>query len=497
MIATTLSTGDFLAPGTRLGKYELIQRLAVGGMAELYLARCTGIEGFEKLVAVKRILPQYAANEEFVQMFLDEARLAATLQHANIAHVYDIGQTEHGLFFTMEFVRGADARELLRSAVRSGEPIGLEHALTIVGGAAAGLHAAHEKCGVDGEPLGIVHRDVSPANILVSFDGCVKVIDFGVAKASRQHSQTRVGTLKGKISYMAPEQCQGEAVDRRCDVFALGIVLYELTCGRRLFEGDNEFAIMKKIITSDAPPPSSVKPGYPAELERIVLRALARDRELRYPTAQELQLELETFARGHGLVISSVRLGEWMRERFADKIAAWEQAYRRATRAAEELEIAVAAPPPPPLQIVDDLDDDEDLEVDMEILRVAEDSSTLAPAPAPAPARRRRGRLTTVACAAGAIVMLVVWLATRGTGAIDEPASPTSGVSRPVDATASVSWRPLAHPTTATPKAPAVRKAREAAPPPPRKARAAAPAPAPRKPKVAAPAWDPNSALPP
>src|SRR5688572_29826451 len=239
MIATTLSTGDFLAPGTRLGKYELIQRLAVGGMAELYLARCTGIEGFEKLVAVKRILPQYACNEEFVSMFLDEARLAATLQHANIAQVYDIGQTEHGLFFTMEFVRGADARELLKSAMRSGDDIPLDRALTIISGAAAGLHAAHEKRGVDGEPLGIVHRDVSPANVLVSFDGCVKVIDFGVAKATRQQSQTRVGTLKGKIAYMAPEQCLGEPVDRRCDVFALGIVLYELTCGQWLFEGEN------------------------------------------------------------------------------------------------------------------------------------------------------------------------------------------------------------------------------------------------------------------
>jgi len=313
---------DFLAPGTRLGRYELLKRLAVGGMAELYLARSTGIEGFEKLVALKRILPQYATNDEFVDMFLDEARLSATLQHTNIAQVYDIGQTPEGLFFTMEYVHGKDVRDLLKRSVRRGQPIPLEHSLSIIAGAAAGLHAAHEKRGPDGRPLGVVHRDVSPANVLVSYDGCVKLIDFGVAKAARNNSQTRVGTLKGKVSYMAPEQCLGEPVDRRSDLFALGIVLYELTCGRRLFQGETEFAIMRRIVGEDAPLPSEVCADFPPGLEAIVRKALARDPAVRYQNAQELQLAIESFARLHGLVLSAVRLGGYMRELFADSWSA-------------------------------------------------------------------------------------------------------------------------------------------------------------------------------
>ncbi len=322
-LATTVSLpSDFLAPGTRLGRYELLKRLAVGGMAELYLARSTGIEGFEKLVALKRILPQYATNDEFVNMFLDEARLSATLQHANIAQVYDIGQTPEGLFFTMEYVHGKDVRDLLKRSVRRAQPIPLAHSLSIIAGAAAGLHAAHEKHGPDGRPLGVVHRDVSPANVLVSYDGCVKLIDFGVAKAARNNSQTRVGTLKGKIAYMAPEQCLGEPVDRRSDLFALGIVLYELTCGRRLFQGETEFAIMKRIVGEDAPPPSQVCADYPPGLEAIVRKALARDPAARYQNAQDLQLAIESFARLHGLVLSAVRLGGYMRELFADSWSA-------------------------------------------------------------------------------------------------------------------------------------------------------------------------------
>ncbi len=322
LVTTVALPSDFLAPGTRLGRYELLKRLAVGGMAELYLARSTGIEGFEKLVALKRILPQYATSEDFVTMFLDEARLSATLQHANIAQVYDIGQTSEGLFFTMEYVHGKDVRDLLKRSVRRDQPIPLAHALSIVAGAAAGLHAAHEKHGPDGRPLGVVHRDVSPANILVSYDGCVKLIDFGVAKATRNNGQTRVGTLKGKIAYMAPEQCLGEPVDRRSDIFALGIVLYELTCGRRLFQGETEFAIMKRIVGEDAPSPSASRADYPPGLEVIVRKALARDRAARYQNAQELQLAIESFARLHGLVLSAVRLGGYMRELFADSWSA-------------------------------------------------------------------------------------------------------------------------------------------------------------------------------
>jgi len=305
---------ETLPPGTRFGRYELIRRLAIGGMAELYLARATGIEGFEKIVVLKRILPQHAANEDFVRMFLDEARLTATIQHPNVASVQDIGRCEDGLFFTMEYVHGEDVRTILQMLTKKTRTLPLEHAIAIGIGAAAGLHAAHEKQGADGKPLGIVHRDISPSNLLVSYDGGVKIIDFGIAKAARRQTETRAGTLKGKIAYMSPEQCVGDEIDRRSDVFSLGVVLYELTTGVRLFPGENEYAAMRQIVDQDAVPPSKRKRGYPPDLEAILLRALRRKRDERYGSAEELQLALEQFVRTRGLVVSTAQLGYWMRE---------------------------------------------------------------------------------------------------------------------------------------------------------------------------------------
>jgi serine/threonine protein kinase len=288
-------------------------------MAELYLARATGIEGFEKLVALKRILPQHAQHEDFVHMFLDEARLAATIQHANVAQVYDIGRCDDGLFFTMEFVHGEDVRTVMQTMGKRSRALPLEHALSIAIGAAAGLHAAHQKLGHDGALIGLVHRDVSPSNLLVSFDGCVKIIDFGIAKAERRQTETRAGTLKGKIAYMSPEQCLGDAIDRRSDVFSLGVVLYEMTTGARLFPVDNEYAAMRQIVDEDAPPPSKRKQGYPPELEAIVLRALRRNRSERYGSTEELQLALEGFVRARGLAVSTAQLGFFMRDLFPER----------------------------------------------------------------------------------------------------------------------------------------------------------------------------------
>ncbi len=314
-------TLEMLPAGTRLGRYELIRRLATGGMAELYLARAGGISGFEKLVALKRILPQYAQHEDFVRMFLDEARLTATIQHANVAQVYDIGQCDDGLFFTMEFVHGADLRTVLHALARRGQAMPLADALTIAIGAAAGLHAAHERCAADGVPLGIIHRDVTPSNVLVSFEGCVKLIDFGIAKAERRTTETRAGTLKGKIAYMSPEQCLGEPLDRRSDVFSLGIVLFEASTGTRLFRTDNEFAALRQIVDEDAPSPASRRPGYPPGLEAIVMRALRRDRAERYPTALALQLDLEELARREGLAVSTAHLAAFMRVLLPERAA--------------------------------------------------------------------------------------------------------------------------------------------------------------------------------
>ncbi|HEY0133677.1 MAG TPA: serine/threonine-protein kinase [Nannocystis sp.] len=304
----------------RLGKYELLTRLAVGGMAELFVARTLAQHGFEKLVALKRILASHADDENFIRMLLAEARLAATLHHPNIAQVYDVGDDNGTFFFTMEYVVGQDLRQIVRAIQAKGEWLTPEHILQIVIGTAAGLHYAHDKEDGDGNPLGIVHRDVSPSNILVSYDGSVKLVDFGIARVTALQTNTGLGALKGKVPYMSPEQCRGEALDRRSDVFSLGIILWELSLRRRLFSGDNDLVVAGKVCNEDAPAPTSIDPDYPPELEAIVLKALARDRDQRWASAQELQLALEQYAFDRHLLLSSAKLGSFMSELFADLI---------------------------------------------------------------------------------------------------------------------------------------------------------------------------------
>jgi serine/threonine protein kinase len=301
-------------PGSRLGRYELVRRLAIGGMAELYLARTGGVGDFNKLVALKRILPQLAATEDFRRMFLDEARLAATLHHPNVAQVFDVGSEGDELFFAMEYVDGQDLGRVMRAAAARGVAMPLEVAVGIVMGVAAGLHYAHERTDERGQPLHIVHRDVSPANVLVGKDGAVKLVDFGIAKAASQRTLTRQGLLKGKVAYMSPEQCMSRPIDRRSDVFALGILLYELTTGTTLYAGESDYAILHQIADVDVPRPSSRAAGYPPALEQIVLAALRRDPAARIPTAEALQLDLETFARQNDLVTSAIEIARFMRE---------------------------------------------------------------------------------------------------------------------------------------------------------------------------------------
>ena len=301
-----------IEPGTQIGRYELIRPLAIGGMAQIYLARATGIEGFEKLVVLKRILPHLASDSQFVSMFLDEARLAATLQHPNIAQVYDIGCEAGEYYFVMEFVDGKDVGRIRKAAYIRDIPIKLEHALTIVMGTAAGLHAAHEKRAPDGTPLNIVHRDVTPSNIVVTYDGCVKLIDFGIAKAARRETQTKTGVRKGKTSHMSPEQCLGEKLDRRSDIFTLGILLFELTTASRLFKTDSEFKTMQMIVRGEVTRPSERVDNYPKQLEAIIMRALERDPDDRYQTAQAMYVDLDDFVQQSKLHLSQYKLAEFV-----------------------------------------------------------------------------------------------------------------------------------------------------------------------------------------
>jgi hypothetical protein len=332
---------DLYASGQKLGRYQLIRRLAVGGMAEIYLARLpgVGIEGFEKLVVIKRILPQHALDPELLRMFLDEARLSATLTHPHVTEVYDVGTDGEAPFFAMEYVLGANLRQLMQAQERAhAGPLPLEHAIGVVAAAAAGLHYAHGKRGPGGEPLNIVHRDVSPSNVLVSYDGAVKVSDFGIAKWAHQRTQTQEGALKGKFAYMSPEQCRGKPLDARSDVFALGTILYELTTGETPFAAPTDFEILNKIVGgAPAPPRWTGERAYPAALEAIVMRALAREPAERTPSAQALQVELETFARQERLEVSTVALGALMQTLFAEELASWREAQRAGKSLADHL----------------------------------------------------------------------------------------------------------------------------------------------------------------
>ncbi|MFO0631335.1 MAG: serine/threonine-protein kinase [Nannocystaceae bacterium] len=305
-----------LAPGSQVGRYVLGRRLAKGGMAELYLAKAVGIAGFEKPCVLKLVLPHLTDDAVFIEMFLGEARLAATLDHPNIVHVVDIGEIEGEYFFVMEYVHGRDVRALLRACNPGTLP--LQAALTIAHEVCEGLHYVHERRDPSGRFLGLVHRDVSPSNVMVSFDGTVKVVDFGIAKATEMRHATRTGVLKGKVHYMAPEQCEGLALDRRTDVFALGILLYEMTTGRPLFTGTNDYYVMSRIVRGVFARPREVDPAYPPELERIVLRALSREPGERYVSAQALQVDLEAYARNAGLTLSSRLLAETMHDVFGE-----------------------------------------------------------------------------------------------------------------------------------------------------------------------------------
>ena len=330
--------------GSHLGKYEIIKRLATGGMAEIFLARVSGLPGFQKMVVIKRILPQLATKTDFVEMFLDEARIAATLQHPNVVQMYDVGVVDGNYFIAMEYLHGEDVRSLMRALHRKDQKLPVEHALNIVIGVASGLHYAHEKVGFDGKPLEIVHRDVTPQNIIVTYDGAVKLLDFGIAKASNRFGETRFGTLKGKVPYMSPEQCRGEPLDRRSDIFSLGIMLYELTLGKRLYQGKSDFEVLKQIVEGTVTAPHELDKDYPPELEKIVMRALEKEKDKRYQTARDIQADLESMVRADRLHVSPIAMTHFMEETFGQKIEAWREAQAKGVTLGEHLEKLPVAP---------------------------------------------------------------------------------------------------------------------------------------------------------
>ncbi|HWB78329.1 MAG TPA: protein kinase [Nannocystaceae bacterium] len=319
----------------QFGPYLLLERISVGGMAEVYKAKEYGVEGFERTVAVKRILPHVAEDDEFIAMFKDEAKIAVQLNHGNIAQIYNLGNEQDSFYIALEYINGRDLRAIFQKCQQQAKPMPVAQACYVIMKICEGLDYAHNKKDKYNRELNIVHRDVSPPNILVSFEGEVKLIDFGVAKAAGRASRTQAGILKGKFGYMSPEQVRGMPLDRRSDVFSVGVVLFEVLTGNRLFQADTDFATLEKVRAVDVPRPASLNPDIPKPLENIIYKALAREPEQRYQSGIELHDELQAFMFAQGLFYSRKDLAGWMRQQYAREIEL------------EKEKNAAPSPPPP------------------------------------------------------------------------------------------------------------------------------------------------------
>ncbi len=308
-------------PGTFfLGRYRVVDEIGTGGMASVHLARMDGPGGFQKWVAIKRIHPHLVEDDQFVDMFLDEARIAAGINHANVAQVFDLGKDDNTYWIAMEYLHGEPLREVMRRAEERRMRISPELAARICADAADGLHAAHELRGKNGQLLGLVHRDVTPHNLFLTYDGYTKVVDFGIAKVADRLSSTRAGTLKGKLAYMSPEQVRGAEVDRTTDIFALGVVLWELTTNQRLFRRDTDLDTLEQVQACIVPPPSTIVPNYPVELESVVMKALSKRKQDRYPTGREFSRALQGFLMRQGAFVGPEEVSQFVRTVFADRI---------------------------------------------------------------------------------------------------------------------------------------------------------------------------------
>ena len=335
-----------LRPGTRLGRYELLVPIARGGMARVWAARQHGTRGFQKLVAIKTILPHLAEEPEFERMFLDEARIASGVHHPNVCEIYELGEERRTLYLAMEWVNGDSFSRALRVSGKV-DSVDFGIAARILADACAGAHAAHELEDDHGQKQNVVHRDLSPHNILVNWDGFTKVCDFGVAKALNQlHEVTSAGQLKGKISYMSPEQVTGDPVDRRSDIFSLGCVLYEATVGRRPFRGEGDHNVMQAIVNGGFDMPSSIVRNYPRDLERVVVRALAHVPNQRFASAELMRFALEEYLVKSGTLVTQSHVGAVVRTRLGEMLEKRRDRIRRASAQGEQGDWSPASVPP-------------------------------------------------------------------------------------------------------------------------------------------------------
>ena len=304
--------------GRTLGKYKLVAEIARGGMGIVYLAMAQGPGGFHKLVVVKELKPDLVEDPAFLAMFLDEARLAARLNHPNIVQTNEVGNEGDRYFMAMDYLDGRTLDRIRRRSAAAGAPFSTHMQLKVLCELLSGLEYAHKLSDFDGTPLGIVHRDVSPQNVFVTFEGQVKIVDFGIAKAADSTQETRAGVLKGKVAYMAPEQARGQKVDARADVFSAGMMLWETLTSRRMWQGASDLDILRALVASDLPRASTVNPNVPRELDDICARAMSHDREKRHASAGALQDDIELYLLGVGKAVTTREIGACVTELFRE-----------------------------------------------------------------------------------------------------------------------------------------------------------------------------------
>src|SRR6476646_6389057 len=311
---------DLVRQPVPFGKYLLLDRISVGGMAEVFKAKSYGVEGFEKIIAIKRILPTMGEDRDFIKMFIDEAKIAGQLAHANICQIFELGRIDGSHFIAMEYIWGKDLLQIQNRVRKLKQQIPIAMGCFSIAKVLEGLDYAHRKRDPLGRPLEIVHRDCSPQNVLVSYEGEVKVIDFGIAKATSRNSRTMAGVLKGKFGYMSPEQVRGLPLDRRSDIFAIGTMIYELLTADRLFAGESDFETLEKVRNVDIRPPRELNPNIPQDVEKVILKALAKDVDERYQWCSEMLADLQAFLMGQDVVTTAKSLSGWLKELFAAEI---------------------------------------------------------------------------------------------------------------------------------------------------------------------------------
>ncbi|MBK07524.1 MAG: hypothetical protein CL920_19350 [Deltaproteobacteria bacterium] len=294
----------------QIGKYTLLKKIAVGGMAEIHLSEQSGPGGFKKQLVIKRILPHLVNDEKFLQMFQDEARVAAMMNHPNIVQIFDLGQEDSNFYIAMEYVSGFNLRSIIQQSNNHGMWLAPEYIAKIGSQIAEGLEYAHNFCDPNGNHLNLIHRDVSPQNIILSKQGIIKIVDFGIAKAKSNVQETQAGVIKGKLAYMSPEQVKGQTLDRRSDLFSLGIVMFELATHQRPFHGKTDIDMLRAILEIGPQPIDHLRPDFPHELNRIITRCLSKDRDNRYQSAREVQWDLENFLQSWGRPIGTYQLKE-------------------------------------------------------------------------------------------------------------------------------------------------------------------------------------------